>query len=420
MELHILLVEDNDEERDQFVRDLPGVFAAKGITARIDSKSTFEEGIASANDAIVRYDLVISDTYKGPLQIRNAEVLKLVDSYKRGKFCPLIVISNGDKPPTLTSTAFVRWVSKTNPEDLTNAINEVLDLGIPQLARELHEQIDSSAGNFLWNFVEKNWDKLASSVTADPTLLNRLIRRRASLMISDLIPSEYAAVPHRYGLEYYIYPALEHGYFSLGDILRSKARSNELRVVMTPHCYLFKQAGQTQPRANFVLTIRTVLANDLIGEKLENAKETLPENKRKKLKNWTNSPAKEVGKPDGRYWYLPSFLQIPHCFCDFLRLESVEYTDLVAGYESIATLVPPYAEAMQACFLNFYSAVGISNIDPVTAVDMINSFESGKGSKKVTDAKKVSQKKKSKKKPAKKSTKKSVKKPAKKPAKKKS
>lgn len=372
VELDVLLVEDDPTDLRQLKRDLPEIFEAKGITVRIDGKSSFEDGLAAIRNPIIRYDLVISDTYRGAVKNRDAKVLELIGDYKKGKFCPLIVISSGECPADLNSTAFVNWVSKVDPDDLKRAIHEILDLGIPQLAKLLHEQIDSSAGSFLWNFVEQNWHMLADSSKDDPTLLDRLIRRRAALAISDLMPASYSSVGKRYGLEYYIYPALEHDYYSLGDILKGKEDEADIRVIMTPHCYLFTQEGQDKPSAEYVLTLKTVTAANVLGEKLANAKSLGEPGKLKKLKNWSNSPAQTERKPSGRHWYLPKFLEIPHLFCDFLQIESLSYDELKSRYDPVATLVPPYAEALQVCFLNFYSSVGIPNIDPSAILDMLD------------------------------------------------
>lgn len=393
MELHVLLVEDDANDRRQLMRDLPEIFAAKDISVRLDDKSTFEEGMDAAKDTIVRYDLVISDAYRGPVADGDAAVMAMIDEYKSGKFCPLIIISNGECPAELSSTAFVRWVSKVDPKDLEAAVHELLDLGIPQLAKSLHEQIDSSAGNFLWKFVEQNWENLADRVKNDPKLLDRLIRRRAALMISDLMPATYSAVGKRYGLEYYVYPALDHDYYSLGDILRNKKKETEFRVVMTPHCYLFTQENQTRPRAEYVLTINTVLAKDILSEKVKSARNLDAPAQHDRLRRWSTSPAQIGGKPSGRHWYLPSFLDIPHLFCDFFQIESIKYDDLKSDYESIATLVPPYAEAMQACFLSFYGSVGIPSIDPASIIDIIGGPVTKEPAKKVPPSKKKASKK---------------------------
>ena len=42
-----------------------------------------------------------------------------------------------------------------------------------------------------------------------------------------------------------------------------------------------------------------------------------------------------------------------------MQIESVRYDDLASRFDRLATLTPPYAEALQACFTAFYGSVGI-------------------------------------------------------------
>jgi hypothetical protein len=95
-----------------------------------------------------------------------------------------------------------------------------------------------------------------------------------------------------------------------------------------------------------VLTIKTVKATDVLGEKLANARKTRKKPRHKKLGKWTRSPAQIDREPEGRHWYLPAFLEIPHLYCDLLQMESVPYGEVAANFDPIATLVPPYAEAL--------------------------------------------------------------------------
>ncbi len=71
-----------------------------------------------------------------------------------------------------------------------------------------------------------------------------------------------------------------------------------------------------------------------------------------------------MGKPEGRYWYLPHFLDIPDLYCDFLQVESIAHEQLVAEYEELAVLSPPFAESLQACYGAFHGSVGIPNVRP--------------------------------------------------------
>lgn len=370
MELNVLLVEDNPEDYEQLVRDLPDTFARLGHEARIDPYDTFEEGLKRVQDPHSRYDLVISDTYRGEHEKKDAAVLDMINEFKKGKFCPLIIYSSGALPDRLTPTVFVNWVEKSDPRYLEDAIGEILSLGIPQTARKVHDEIDRAAGSFLWEFLEKHWTELQDGgVNAE--LLERIIKRRVALAVSDLMPGQYAAIDNKYGLEYYIYPALDHDHFSLGDIVKSKTE-DEYRLLLTPHCHLVIQQNAKQPKADFVLTIKAIPAAQVLGQKIENTKEKTEPQQLKKLGQWARSPAQTEHSPEGRYWYLPKFLAIPHLFCDFLQVESLDYDSLNSDYDRLATLLPPYAEAAQECFSSFYGSVGIPTLDPNTIKDLLS------------------------------------------------
>jgi len=371
MKLNVLIVEDDREFLAQLERDLPQVFLDKDIDVIIHPTPDFDDALRLVKSSHIRYDMVISDTYKGEHKDRNTAVLNTIAEYRRGKFCPIIVCSSGEYPPDLNISAFVRWVDKANLTALDDAINGLLDLGVPQIANQLHSEVNDCAGSYLWDFLEKNWADLNEDSQICKEQLGRLVRGRAALKMNELRPDEYVALDNRYGLEYYIYPALNHDYFSLGDLLRNKNDHDDIRVILTPHCHLFKQPGAELPRAEFVLTIKAISAEIILGQKLENAKSVDEAAKLVKLRKWANSPAQTGGKPEGRHWYLPKFLKIPHLFCDFLQVTSFEYSELVDDYETVATLSPPYAEALQECFSSFYGSVGIPKIEPKSILDML-------------------------------------------------
>lgn len=374
MELSVLLVEDTLEDLEQFKRDLPEVFKKKGVTASIDPKSSFDLAYEAIQNPHLRYDMIITDTYRGdPRKSHDAAVLKMISDYReKRRFTPIVVYSSASQPAALKTSAFVNWADKAKPHDIDRAINETLDIGLPQIARDLHEDIDNAAGSFLWGFLEDNWERLKSGSSIQKEQLERIVRRRAAIKISDITPGSnvYKAVPTRFGLEYYIYPPLEKSHFSLGDVIVNKNSGNDIRVILTPHCHLFVGEAGGRPKADHVLTVKTVRAQDVLGEKLKHAKEGGDDNS-KKLKQWARSPAFTERRPEGRHWYLPQFLEIPHLYCDFLQLESIDYAKLESGYKTIATLLPPYAEALQECFSSFYGSVGIPDIDTNSIRDLI-------------------------------------------------
>jgi len=358
--MQVLLVEDEPEDLRQYERDFPRVFSSRGVEADIHPCQDFGEAYAQTSSPLYRYDLIVSDTYRGPARDRDAQVLRMVQNYRGNRFCPLVIYSSGVKPPDLREGAFVLWADKSRSGDIERALNQLLDTNVPQLARQLHDELERTAGSYLWNFLEDKWQQLNNPSPLGARVLERMVRRRAAVQIAEIDQSsESPGFVERHAPEYYVYPAFDTQYFNLGDILRSLRDSNDWRVVMTPHCHLFKQQGQEKPRADHVLLVRAVKARDVLGEKLDKVKTQEKLQQRRKLSQWARSPAQTEGKPEGRYWYLPGFLDIPHSFCDFLQVESVPYGKLMNDLQRVATLTSPYAEALQSCFAGFYASVGI-------------------------------------------------------------
>ncbi len=368
MNLNVLLVEDTPQDLKAYVRDFPGVFKGCEINVAIHSVDSFDKALELVKATHIRYDLILSDTYRGEQKNRDAAVIEMVENYRKGRFCPLIVFSASAKPDALVLGAFVAWADKSVNGDIESAIKKMLATGIPQLARRLHDELDQSAGGFLWKFLEVNWGKLWPGGTPDVAVLERLVRRRAALQLSEIGGSTGTPEPLTSiaGLEYYIYPPLHSGRFRLGHIIKHKTSADDIRVVITPHCHLTIQQQQTEPRAKHVLTVKTTNANTVLGsEKITNAKALLEIKRDNRLKTWATPPSGEpVGLPEGRFWFLPAFLEIPHSYADFQQIESLAYSDLTVNFTPLATLTPPFAESLQSCFLAYYAGVGIPNIRP--------------------------------------------------------
>lgn len=376
MRLQVLLVEDSAEDMRQLQRDLPAVFKEHGLEADFHTATSFEIAKNMIDDRSRRYDLILSDTYRGAQSRGDAAVLDMVNEFRGNRFCPLVVFSASAKPAELRAGTFVVWAEKAEEGGIENAIRQMLKTGIPQAARRLHDELDRLAGSYLWKFLEESWDKLNEGGHLKSEMLGRLIRRRAALQLAELVSTESGIqqISDVSGLELYIYPPINLSQYSLGEVIRRKSDHADIRVIMTPHCYLTVQPGQTSPRAEFVQTIRTVPVKSVIGEeKLRNAKaEPDPQRRDKKLRAWVTPPSgNEVGRPEGRYWYLPALLDIPHSYCDFMRLESFPYADLREQFDSLAVLSPPYAESLQACYGAFYGSVGIPGIKPASIISFL-------------------------------------------------
>src|SRR6266567_1862148 len=154
MKLQVLLVEDDSGDLKRFEQALPPVFQQNQVEVTLHPCGDFADAFKFASDPLRRYDLIISDTYRGATQNGDADVLNMVNAYRGSKFCPLVVYSSGVKPATLKESQFVLWADKGKPGDIERALTDVLKTGVPQIARKLHEELEKSAASFLWPFLE--------------------------------------------------------------------------------------------------------------------------------------------------------------------------------------------------------------------------------------------------------------------------
>jgi hypothetical protein len=164
--------------------------------------------------------------------------------------------------------------------------------------------------------------------------------------------------PHVEGAEFYLVPRIATE-LRLGQIIE---QGGEFRAVLTPHCHLALQPGDPAPRADFVLTAKTISAATLFE-----TEPLLGNTDAKRLSDLgrrIQSPA-GFGRPLGRYWFLPGFLSMSHRYVDFLQLESLTMKSILEDWISFAVLDIPFAEAFQSSFVRFYSAVGLPVLDPM-------------------------------------------------------
>ena len=359
--LSVLLVEDDKENLDLLMESLPETVS--GHTIEWEPCSDFEEAVRLVG--LRRYDLIVTDIYRDrggrdKEIVEDEKALDILESIRNTRFCPVVAFTDGSAPKSFTEGPFVKFADKsTGNEDIVGKMEELIATGIPEIARKLHDELDRVAGSYLWGFLEGNWDGLQDNLSA-PDILERLVRRRASIQIGRLdpgasLPTEVERVE---GIEFYIYPPVSGEEIRLGQILQHK-NEEDYRVVLTPHCHLTVQEGQNRPKADYVLVARAVPARDILEQYPPEGRTN--DRKLRNLVRKTQSPA-DLGQPNGRYWFLPKFLNMPDLYCDFLQIESLPFDTIDSEYERFAVLDTPFAEALQSCFTRFYSAVGLPGL----------------------------------------------------------
>ena len=375
----VLFVEDDSQSLDQFRQILPDSIANFDITWEFCQ--SFDKALVTL--AQRRFDVVATDVYLDPpdhddksgLGHEQARGLEIVKAIRLVRFCPIVVFTDGPTPDDILETAFIRVVDKTQTEDLIQSITQVLNTGIPAIAKALHDEIDKEAGSYLWNFLESTWDRLKEAGLSERAILGRIIRRRAALQLGRLNPATTTPteLEEIEGAEAYIYPRISGETVRLGEILRDRA-SGEFSIVVTPHCHLVAQPEEPEARAEYVLTVRAVpvaaVLNRHYGDRDPWAGSDTE--KRDKLRRRTQSPVGYIrGAAGGRYFFLPRFLEIPHLYCDFQQVSTFELPKLVEDHDRLAVLDAPFAEDLQASFGRFYSAVGTPNLNIEGLMDLI-------------------------------------------------
>lgn len=366
--LHVLLVDDDQESLDLLAMSLPPEVSSYTVTW--EACNDFDDALQRVRDR--RYDVVVTDVYRDRTSERKTPVTgdpragDIVTSIRGHRFSPILLFTDGTFPSEYVEGPFLKLADKSRGNDaIVEKLSELLDTGIPELARRLHDDLDRTSGSYVWGFLEDNWASLEEGGLTSLPVLERLLRRRAATQLGRLDPEGGSELEAVEGAEFYLHPPISDE-LRLGEIIVDA--DDDYRVVLTPHCHLTVQQGAAAPRADFVLTVRTIDARTLFADEplSGNTKERRLEDLRRRIQ----SPA-GFGKPAGRYWFLPRLLGMDHRFADFLQLESVPYERVRADYRPFAVLDVPFAEALQSCFVRFYSAVGLPILQPDRFEDLL-------------------------------------------------
>jgi CheY-like chemotaxis protein len=359
----ILVVDDDAESLEQLRQLLPETVGENAIIW--EYCGGFDEALVMLRRR--RFDVLVSDIYRDrekdhkTIAEGDARARDLVGEIREHRFCPIVLFTDGQLPDDLVKRPFV-WSTDKGAVDfhkqLPGLVAEAILTGLPEVARRLHDELDRYAGSYVWRFLAERWDDLKNN-GLDVATLERIIRRRAAIHLArvDGTAGEIAPRATINPVDYYIYPPISP-HIRLGEILRRKG-TQEFRVVLTPHCFLVVQHGQDVPRATHVLTALTVPAKELREGDWPKKEAKVAE----ELRRRTSFAAPSVGRPEGRYCFLPGFLDIPDLYCDLMQLESLGLKTITDDFERIAVLDWPFSEALQAGLTTLYGTVGVPNLD---------------------------------------------------------
>ncbi len=318
-----------------------------------------------------KYDIVVTDVYKGralsgKLNVNEADnrASSVVERAKALGFSFIVMYSDGACPTDIALSPSLQFVDKATPsppfpQSITAVLGSMLETrgAIVQVMTKLRRELESDAAGYIWGFLEANWDALSVDADFATSGLERLIRRRASIQMNEMIGAQ--GMTRRLNADaydYYVMPVLP-GDLRLGTLLLKKCNdgNSAFFIVLTPHCHMARQ-GDKPPRADRILLaecIPSIVLTEKGLRQLEGKK--------------TRIPASSVGTPEGRYCFLPEFCGVPDLYIDLMRLTSVEMQSIDAEYTRVALVDSPFAEAVQSSMARFYANVGHRNLFDYTA-----------------------------------------------------
>lgn len=362
----ILLVEDTQEDAEDISKRVSG-WKSNGRSIEVEACTDFQ--IAKTWLTTRRYDLVILDLIddkrdgwaigKSPTPSGGEPELagqNVLSSVRQNRALPIIFHTAHPERLDFSPSVIGKVVTKGDWAGLSNAIEEIVLTGIPNL---LHK-IEDVQRSYLWEFIEKHTDQFSSN----PMEASILLARRLSFLLRRETLSEagFKSLETVQPVEYYIYPRSE-GDPQAGDIYCLCNDSGETRyfLLLTPSCDMV--AGRI--RSDMVLLAPCQ-----------------PLVQRSAFKNWKkfpNQPVHKGGKQtttevlaaylrgrfpqEDRTFFLPPAFDIPALIADFQKCETVEFNLLQKAYTRIATLDSPFAEAASARFARYFGRLGTADLD---------------------------------------------------------
>lgn len=352
--LKCMLIDDDSEYLELLTEEISSIVEMRNDVA-IDIHP-YKEFFAAkkALECDPYFDLIVTDIFVGGKYGKGDQKgLEIIEIIKESTPCPIIAISSKVSETDLPerTTPFFKIVDKTDDDASKTAFIEVLDTGIPQAFRRSYARIVKDGREYIWDFLNDNWDRVNGSVNGNSDVLSRLIDKRLGLLFGRMPAGVVAEHAEVHGAELYIYPPISEGVHRMGEILQHKS-SGEWRVILTPHCHLQPQDG-APPRAEYVLTAKTVPMVDKI-------KDVANDNT---VRDRICFPAKSINpKPAGRFFPIPPFIDIPGVYVDLMQIESIRLEDVNDQYRAYATLDTPFAEKLQECFKTMYGSIGLPSL----------------------------------------------------------
>jgi CheY-like chemotaxis protein len=371
-----VLAVDDDPDAGREVREILEMEAVDdaGTKPEVHVEPSFGAGLIELEKG--RYDLVILDVRLGDGQGADDEAgIRALASIRERRFVPVVFYTAIPHAVTeLAAPPLVDVVEKTaGSAALVEAVRAAFHSGLPLVNRELVGHVEEIQRKYMWDFVAGNWAELGTS--RDRASLAYLLARRLAVSLSGTSVERLAAAlggqsgavtsDKLPAMRHYLLPPLDERL--VGDVLQGTVgERNGYWVLLSPSCDL------VQGKADLILLAG---ADELADQGEAKAWRTdLPRPSKAKTDSLSALMAnnRRGGQAD-RYHFLPGALIIPDLVVDFQRLQSIDEAAL-DGFQRLASIDSPYAEALVARFVRFYSRLGTPDLDTAPGIERLRAL----------------------------------------------
>lgn len=385
-----VLVIDDDHE---FLSDTETAIQAcrcapDGESPLVIGTTSFPEGMDLLKQRTV--DVVVLDVRHEQVgqsyEVDEDRGFRLFQELKELRFLPVVFftaveqrVSDQHDPP------LVQVVSKgQGSRAAAIAVEAAFSSGAPVAVRALGEHVREVMRQYLWDHIGPKWaeygdaprDQLASLLAGR---LAKSLEYGATTALQGALGGALPVPEEWHPSRMYVLPPLADQPMA-GDIVKDV--EDRWYVILTPSCDLVRRDNGERKAEWLLLTEATLLSDvSLFKEWREAAQQqhswelrTEPrggfspdENReRKDVQSRSKRLQTELGGilagHLGRYFHLPAYLTIPDLLVDLQRLVSLPIEE-IGGLELVASLNPPYAQALLTRYTHYIGRVGLPDPD---------------------------------------------------------
>lgn len=364
---HVYVVEDDPTYARQVCELIKNMVHPYG-TLSVTVEGDFEKALTEV--AARKVDVLVLDVYRGNPREQDDRGLDLLNEVKKAGFVPIVLYTALRESVSAFESPFVAVVGKDEqPQKLQEKVLGYFRMMLPQINRTIGDHVMRALGDYMYTFVQENWDEFRPLLDKPDfirLLLHRLGEHLSRKGVDDVIrclypdaPADAVPLPDPASVhpcEVYIKPPLA-SHPMLGDLRRSEDGS--IWVVLWPTCDMVPRGGTT--KVDQVLLARTRGIEQFSEYQ---AWVSDPENtgKLNNLKRLMKNNRQVPGEQPDRYHFLPGVWDIPDLVIDFLMLKQFSMAE-VQAMPCVATIASPYAELIAQRFTRYIGRLGVPDLD---------------------------------------------------------